>query len=51
VLTEIPDWSTFVELYDRAVRPVSSGSDSASGVWGRLGERHRHAVLASGGEL
>jgi type IV secretion system protein VirD4 len=50
VRTEIPDWSTFVELLDRAVRSVSSGSDSGSGVWGRLGERHRHAVLASGGE-
>jgi type IV secretion system protein VirD4 len=50
VLTEIPDWSTFVELYDRAVRSASSGSDAVPGLWGRVVERHRRAVLASGGE-
>ena len=50
VRTEIPDWSTFVGLFDRAVDSASGGSDSVPGARGRLVELHRRAVLASGGE-
>jgi type IV secretion system protein VirD4 len=50
VRTEIPDWSMFVELLDRAVDSAPRDSDSGSGAWGRLVERHRRAVSASGGE-
>jgi hypothetical protein len=49
VRTEIPDWSTFVGLFDRAVAAAASPrSDSVHGVWGRLVERHRRAALAAG---
>jgi hypothetical protein len=50
VRTEIPDWSTFVELLDRAVDSASRGSDSGTGPWGRLALRPRRAMLAGGGE-
>jgi type IV secretion system protein VirD4 len=50
VRTEIPDWSTFVGLLDRAVYSAARSSDAVPGAWGRLADRHRRAVLASGGE-
>jgi type IV secretion system protein VirD4 len=48
VRTEIPDWSVFVELFDRAVAGVSAGS-SSDGMWDRLVQRHRRALSGSGG--
>ncbi|MBB3606429.1 type IV secretion system protein VirD4 [Mycolicibacterium sp. BK556] len=50
VCTELPDWSTFVDLYDTAARAASrdsdSGETSGSGLGGRLVLRHRRAVAA-----
>ena len=47
VRTEIPDWSTFVALYDRAVRKALHSSDAPRGLRETMVQRHRRAVAAS----
>jgi type IV secretory system conjugative DNA transfer VirD4/TraG family protein len=49
--TEIPDWSTFVGLYDRAVQNALRGTNgngrAPRNLWEWLAERHRRAMAAT----
>jgi len=50
VLTEIPEWSKFLAIYDRAIKNVldEPSSRPRDSFWTRLAERHQRGLAAAG---